>query len=224
AARTGNFRRLFLPIAVFAAATLLIFSPFLSQAVYHNVGILNPTGGNPAQDPSLTYGLTYWSVAPLTPISSALVTAASLVSLTTLGLVLSAIAILRLRPNQESLLFFEFAFISVIFFSFPRINEQWFVWLLPFLILVARRPKQRSLVLFISILALAYSLVNAMVVSFFIPMYPYLQEGLLNAAKSVMFLSFFRLFAMAALGLVFSVLLAVSLIRAYRTIAIGDGE
>ncbi len=221
ASRIGKVRRLVLPIGIFVTATLVIFSPFLSQAFYHNLGILNPIGGNPAQDPSLTYGLTYWSVAPLTAISSALVTSVSLLSLAILGLIFSALAVLRLRPNQESLFFWEFAFISVIFFSFPRINEQWFVWLLPYMILLAKTRNQRSLVLGISILALIYSLVNTMFVSFFIPMYPYLQEGLVNTAKSVMFLSYYRLYAMATLGIVFSMLLAVSLANAYRTVTIG---
>ncbi|MGI0081084.1 MAG: hypothetical protein ACRECH_15855, partial [Nitrososphaerales archaeon] len=219
--RTGNPRRLVLPIGIFVVATLLIFSPFLSQAVYHNYGILNPHGGNPAQDPSLTYGLTYWSVAPLTPISGTLVTSSSLLSLIILGLIVSAFAILKLRANQESLFFWELAFLCIFFLSYPRINEQWFVWLLPFLILLAKKPVQWSLVLCLSIVALVYSLVNAMFVSFFIPMYPYLQEGLVNAARSVMFLSYYRLFAMASLGIFFSLLLVISLVSVYRTVTIG---
>lgn len=212
--KAGNGRRVIVAAAVFVGATLLLFSPFLSQAISHNSGMLNPSG-NPAQNPSLTYGLTYWSVAPLTLISGAMVTMTSIVVLIVLGIVISVMTILKLRTTQNSLFFWELASISVVFLSYPRINEQWFVWLLPFLILLSAKSIDRLLVLYLSILALAYSLVSSMFVSFFIPMYHYVQEGLINAAQSVLFLSYYRLYAMSILGIVFSILLATTLVRTY---------
>ena len=108
--------------------------------------------------------------------------------------------------------------IIALFLSYRIICEQWFVWLLPFLIIlyVGGRIK-RSLFWGASAVALLYSVLNCPFPFFFLPLAPWYANSLLTIVYAIWAVEPVRIITLAILGFVFSILLILILIDFKRS-------
>jgi hypothetical protein len=220
---THSTRRLVVPTLTFGITSLTIFGLVLPYLPWVLQSYLNESAIDPTSHAVNPYGLTYWSVAALTSFASTTEANISLILFTVLGVGTTIISLLILRANHtpEALFFSQLLTTSSIFFSYLRVNEQWFVWLVPILVLlsVARRIEKKY-VLAISFLAIAYSWISSLIAAFFIPT-AYYNENLVEGLYSeTSMLIPYRLYLMAGLGALFSALLLFLIFRANSKIRI----
>jgi Gpi18-like mannosyltransferase len=211
--KTKSFRKITIPIVSFLGTFALIFVPILRYIPLIIKGAFesnSSVSSNPSTQPALAYGLTYWSIAPLTVISGAMIQDLSILLFLGMGIATTTISVLLLRKNQDIqvLLFSQIITIGTIFLSYPRVNEQWFAWLLPSLVLLGAGNwiKERYVIL-ISLVAMIYSWINSLFAAFFIPIAFYDEDFIRALYGLTSVLIPYRLEIMAACGLIFSAML-----------------
>jgi hypothetical protein len=211
-------KKLILPLLVFVTALLLLFFPWIASGFNTKYyGFYTPIG-NPSTHPQNTYGLTYWSIAPFTPITGPQVLITFVSILVLAFLVVTLLMLLKTKHlSLESLCFWELAFIATIFLSYPTVNEQWFIWLLPFLtLLFGTKIVRLSLVVTLSMVSLFYSFINSQIAPFFVRLYLYDPAGFTSFVESVHLINPQRLILMGVLGIAFSVLLLLTLCFSFK--------
>jgi hypothetical protein len=214
--KTHSLRILAAPAASFSLSMLAIFSPFLRHLPAVMQAYLGTTATGSTSNTVVAYGLTYWSIAPLAHISADMAGNLSFLLFIALGILttlLSAILMIR-NTDFQTFLYSQVLTTSTIFFSYLTVNEQWFVWLLPPIVLLAASKwiRMRS-VLILSVLALIYSWSNSLFAAFFLPTSLYDP----NIVESIYFITShlipFRLVLMASIGLIFSAFLATIIFK-----------
>jgi hypothetical protein len=213
---TPSLRRLVSPALSFLFAFVLLFIPLLQHPSFFIQSYLSSPANSPASDPSQTYGLTYWSLAPFTNISGIMANDLSILLLIELGIITASISIVILlkKCTFANLLFCQLLTTSTIFFSYLRVNEQWFVWLLPPLVMLSATGsiKKRYIIL-ISSIAMFYSWVNSLFAAFFLPTMMYNANFIRELYSLWELLIPYRLDLMAFIGIVFSSILFVIILR-----------
>jgi hypothetical protein len=213
-----SVKKLILPAFILTVGSTILFLPWALSGFFTEYYGVHVSAPPPAENPAETFGLTYWSFAPFTSISG---TDAHIISLFTLAALTVAMVALIARKltfgGVRELFLWELVAISVIFLSWTTVDEQWFVWLLPFLVLLfAGKVIDFSKLISLSLLSLGYSFVNSQFVAFFAQLYIYNPNGFLTFARDVVTFAAVRLPLMAILGVAFSVALVYWLYEAYK--------
>jgi hypothetical protein len=206
----------------FVAVSLLLFFPYLSQiSSFFGSYFLPSAGGSGAiTDPvvnPLGFGLTYWSTYLLNRLIHIPVSSTVFTYVTWLSVVMVAVSLLlvfwktskfRISKPVYDLAFMMLLPVIALFLSYRIICEQWFVWLLPFLVILYVDGRiRRSLFWGASAVALLYSVMNCPLPFFFLPLVPWYSNSLLAMVYAIWAVEPMRIITLAVLGCVFSVLL-----------------
>jgi len=210
---------------VFVGATAVLFFPalYLVTVFSSDLWIMTISG-------VVGEGLTYWSFALMLPMDIKLATLSSIA----IGIILLASVCWKTCRLSFSSPFFELAaaqlaLILVIYLSYRIILPQFFVWSLPFIIVLLAEGRVEELIYRASsLLALIYSLTACILPLFMLPMTPWIGGALVQSMRILQpfrvradglsgtvftpTLSFGSAF-LAALGACFSILMVVLLIE-----------
>jgi len=121
------------------------------------------------------WGLTYWSFLLVIEVSkTATILASTLLMVVAFTVVLAKSAKLSYRDGILDLTIAELSCIIAIYVSYRVINEQYFVWALPYIVLlVVHRRLSPKFRIAPSLIALLYSVTNLALPFFFLPIYPW---------------------------------------------------
>lgn len=212
---------------VFVVATLLLFLPYLGAVADSVVEffMLGGDGGVGAVTPlgPYSFGLTYWSLTGLLnlPASDALVTVISAVSL---ALVCASLVVVYWRSSRftfkqplTSLAVVMLFCLAALFLSYRIIPEQWFVWVVPFLVLLCVAGYVRRGVFWgLSLFALVYAVLNCPLPFFLLPLSPWVSDSLVGMVHFVWLIDFLRDEVLVLVALGFSFLLGLSVWRLHK--------
>jgi len=210
--------------SVFSAVTLLLFLPYLDTVANSVVDFFmlgsNDAGGTITPLGPYSFGLTYWSLTGLLKLSAsdALVTVISAASLTLFCILLVVVywqsSRFMFKSPLMSLAFVMLFCLATVFLSYRIIPEQWFVWLLPFLVLLCVTGHVRRRVFWgLSMLALFYAVLNCPLPFFFLPLSPWLSDFLVGMVHLAWAIDFIRGEVLAFVAIGFSLLLGLSVWR-----------
>jgi len=163
-------RQLVAYILAYFATLLVLFLPSLNTmfAKLHWLLTSAPDVGRSG------FGLTYWSILLVMPLSSTIVAWVSNAILVTM---LAAITFVALKRRATSVLVVnrtQLAYVLAVFLSFRFIPEQFFVWALPPMILaIAEERIEKWIYWAASALALLYAVTNLRLPFYFLPLYPW---------------------------------------------------
>jgi Gpi18-like mannosyltransferase len=198
--------------------SLTEFMNFLSIFLSFNMGVGVSALTNP-----FAFGLTYWSLSGLNLIIKTPLTAnvigvlSSLLMVLCLSVFCFRISKLSFRRPGFDLVSSMLLIIGALFLSFRLVLEQWFVWILPFLVfLVAFGRVDRRLFWGLSFLAFTYSILNCPLPFFFLPLAPAFGNGLLVMVYAFWAVWDIRIIGLAVIGCLFSLLLFIVILRLNR--------
>lgn len=212
---------------VLSGATLLLFLPYLG-AVANSIAELFMLGGDGAVGAitplgPYSFGLTYWSLTGLLnlPASDALVTVISAVSL---ALVCASLVVVYWRSSKftfksplTSLAVVALFCLAAVFLSYRIIPEQWFVWAVPFLVILCVAGYIRRGVFWgLSTFALVYAVLNCPLPFFFLPLSPWLSDSLVGMVQFVWLIDFLKAGVLVLVAIGFSLLLGLSAWRLHK--------
>lgn len=221
-----DFMRFF---SVFLATSILLFLPYISQAMSFFTGFFVPNSAdvtaavtNPIVAP-VGFGLTYWSLYLLNRLVNVPISA-GFVSLMSVASVALAIVSLTLTYWKTSRLPFQkpsfdlvtamLACVLALFLSYRIICEQWFVWALPFLIILCVRGRVKGAFYWgASFIALVYSVLNCPLPFFFLPLAPWITNTLLQTVYAMWGVEPLRIVLLAILGCLFSCVMLLVLLK-----------
>ena len=218
--------------SAFTAATVLLFLPYYGtiENFFTSYFVANPaTSGvvaNQVNNP-VAFGLSYWSLYLLNrllnlPVTAGFVSFVSIASITlvvvALGLVYWRTAKMTFQKPTYDLALVMLLPVLALFLSYRIIAEQFFVWALPFLVIlcVGRRVKV-AFYWAASIVALLYAVLNCPLPFFFLPLAPRYTNVLLDMVHAIWAVEPLRIVALALLGCIFSILLIVMLFQLAKT-------
>jgi len=223
--------------SIFIIGLLLLFLPYLTQVASFFSSYFLPSAAasgaitDPIVNP-LGFGLTYWSVYLLNRLINIPVSSGTFYFATILSVIMVAVSIAlvfwktsKLAVNKPvyDLALMMLLPVIALFLSYRIICEQWFVWLLPFLVIlyVGGRIK-RSLFWGASGVALLYSVLNCPLPFFFLPLAPWYANSLLSIVYAIWAVEIVRIITLAVLGCAFSIILILILLDFRRTNAISN--
>lgn len=218
--------------SVFLVSTVLLFLPYLSNitSFFYDSFEVNPSATgtviNQVTHP-VAFGLTYWSLFQLNnlinlPVTSGFV---SIVSLASVGLVAAALLFVYFQTNKMTFQkpTYDLALVMVLpllalFLSYRIISEQWFIWALPFLVILCVAGCVKGAFYWgASILALIYVVLNCPLPFFFLPLAPWYSNTLLSMVHVVWSIGLIRFVFLAILGCIFSIVLILMIIKLLKT-------
>ena len=218
--------------SVFTATTVLLFLPYLGmvESFFTSYFVSNPsTSGavaNQVTNP-VAFGLSYWSLYQLNRLLNFPITAGFVSFVSTASIVLVAVALGLVYWRTVKMTFQRSAYdlalvmllpVLALFLSYRIIAEQFFVWALPFLVLLCVGGRVKGAFYWAaSIVALLYAVLNCPLPFFFLPLAPHYDGILLDMVHAIWTVESLRIVALALLGCVFSILLVVMLFQLART-------
>jgi hypothetical protein len=212
-------------ITVFSALTVLLFLPYYGWIINFFKGYFIPVSltSTPITDQidnPVGFGLTYWALGLLsrvfniTVISNVTIYYESIFS-SLLFIVFLVFTFYRIRKMNFQKPAYDLALImlaplGVLFLTYRIICEQFFIWLIPFLIIlfIAGRVKY-TLFWGLSLVAFFYAIINCPFPFFFLPLAPLFPDTLLNLVHFTLSFEPLRISLLAILGCCFSVLLII---------------
>jgi hypothetical protein len=214
---------------VFLATSALLFLPYFGiiSSFFSSYFMANPASSalDSVTNP-LGFGLTYWSLYSLNrlvnlPISAELVTIVSVgsIMLVFVSLMLVYWRISKITFNKQA---FDLALVMVLpvlamLLSYRIIPEQWFIWALPFLIVLYVGRQVKGIYFWgASFIALLYAILNCPLPFFFLPLAPWHTNTLLGMVHAFWGIDFHRILLLAILGLTFSITIILILLRLLR--------
>jgi hypothetical protein len=220
-------------ISVFLVSILLVFLPYLSTIItffsnYFLPTTITQTSGVIADQVNnpLGFGLTYWSLFLLNRIfnfalSSSAISFGSIFSILffILSLALVYWKIMNFSPHDRAydLAIIMFIPLAVLFLTYRIICEQFFVWLIPFFIILVIGGRIKPMFFWsISLIALLYATLNCPLPFFFLPLAPWGTTTLLGIANFMLSCEAIRISLLAFLGSAFSILLLIVLFALLR--------
>jgi Gpi18-like mannosyltransferase len=229
----GNkFKSILQFFSVFLVTTILLFLPYLSTITsFFNASLeLNPvaTGAltNQLTHP-VAFGLTYWSLFQLNQLINLPVTSGfvSFVSIFSVGLVAAALLFIYFQTSKMTFQkpAYDLALVMVLpllalFLSYRIISEQWFVWALPFLVILCVAGRVKGAFYWgASVVALIYVVLNCPLPFFFLPLAPWYTNTLLSMVYAVWSIGLMRFVFLAVLGCIFSIVLILMIIQLLKT-------
>lgn len=220
--------------SVFALSSVLLFLPYLGAAVnfftsFFVVSSANITATvvNPVVEP-LGFGLTYWSLYLLNRLFNLPVSAGFVSIMSVLSAVMATVFLIVVYWKTSKLTFQKPAFdlgaamlfsVLALFLSYRIICEQWFVWALPFLIIlcVGGRVKE-GFYWGASLVALLYSVLNCPLPFFFLPLAPRFGNDLLYVVYTIWTVEPIRIVLLAILGCAFSAIILLAMLKLNKSV------
>jgi GPI mannosyltransferase 1 subunit M len=220
-------------VSVFLIFSLLLFLPYLNTIINFFSNYFLPTTitqtSNFVTDQinnPLGFGLTYWTLFLLNrffnfAISSSVISFGSLfsVALFILGLIVGYWKTTRISFNNYAydLALIMFLPVAVLFLTYRIICEQFFIWLIPFLIILVIGQRMKPIFYWgISMVAILYAILNCPFPFFFLPLAPLGPNTLLGMVNFMLSNETLRISSLAFLGCAFSILLLIILRSAYK--------
>lgn len=220
-------------LSVFVIVSLLLFLPYLSQIISFFSSYFLPSAAvisvaitDPVVNP-LGFGLTYWSVYLLNRLINIPVSSGVFSFATILSVLLVAASVVFVFWKSGRLIITKSAYdlalimllpVIALFLSYRIICEQWFIWLIPFLLIFyASGHVKRSLFWGVSAVALLYSVLNCPFPFFFLPLAPWYANSLLVMVHAIWAVEPFRITVLAVLGCIFSIILFLILLDLKRS-------
>jgi len=167
---------------IFVAASAILFLPTLNAMLSfpHSFMVgtnLGDIGG----------GLTYWSIALMVPIDGNIAIATSaMLGILLLILVFRKTSKTKFDHQIEALASTQLACILAIFLSYRIIPEQFFVWALPYMIILSLTGKVEEILYRIpSLVALIYSITNTILPFYMLPLTPWIGNELAQAIRII---------------------------------------
>ena len=214
--------------SIFTVSSFLLVLPYLSVMASFFTSFFTPnllassTLSNQIDHP-LGFGLTYWSVYLLNrllnlPVTNSFVSSASFFSI--LLVVASLILVYwKIGKFSRQVSAFDLALIMLLplfalFLGYRIICEQFFVWLIPFLIILYVGGRIKNIYFWgLSTLALLYSVLNCPFPFFFLSLAPWYSNSILGVIHAIWAVEAMRITALGIIGSAFSVLLIILLAR-----------
>jgi len=171
-------------LAIFTAFLLILLLPAISKSLSFSQGLL----GGPSDPGAGGFGLTFWSVLLMTPLDpSYVVVTSNLIVIVFLAVTYLQAARSKFNGGLLSLAAFQLCSIFSIFAGFRFVCEQFFVWALPYMVILGVVGKVKIKDYWVlSMIALAYSLIHGInAVFFFLPTWPWLGGILLSAVRLI---------------------------------------
>jgi len=213
--------------ALFIVTTLLLFLPYIGMVTnfFNGYFMPNPSSSTLA-DPvvyPLGFGLTYWSLFLLNRLLHLSITAGfvSFASIASILFVVSTVVFtywktykFSIRKPSFDLALFMLLPVIALFLSFRFICEQWFVWAIPFLIILYAGGRIKGAIYWgASAVSLIYALLNLPLPFFFLPLAPLYQNTLLSLLNVYWAFEPFRILSLAVLGCIFSLLMVLIVVN-----------
>jgi hypothetical protein len=218
-------------IFAFLSSILILFLPYLNTVISFFSNYFLPT--TIAQTSSLVtdqvnsplgFGLTYWSLFLLNrlfnfPVSSNIISLGSILSvllfLAGLSIIYWKIAKSSFDNQPYNLALILTLPLAVLFLTYRIICEQFFIWLIPFFIILIISGRIKPILYWsMSLIALLYATLNCPFPFFFLPLAPLGTNTLLGAANFMLSNETLRLSILSFLGCAFSFLLLIVVYRA----------
>ena len=212
---------------VFALASLLLLGPYIGVPVtLSNFFIPNSTAvTNPVVEP-VGFGLTYWSVYGVNRLVNVSVSVEFVDFMCILSLVLVAVSIalvywktskMHFKKPGDYLIVAMLLSILAVFLSYRTICEQWAVWVLPLLaVLCVKGWVKVEYYWGASVVALLYSILNCPLPLFFLPLSPWVGNGLLEMMYTVWTIEPAIIASLIVLGFLFSLLMLLVALKIVR--------
>jgi len=218
--------------SVFAMATFLLFLPYLGTIAssFSSYFVQNPsTSGaitNPISYP-VGFGLSYWSIYLLNrlinlPVTAGFVSLASTVSIILVALALGIVywktSKIAFEKSVYNLVLVLLLPLFALFLSYRQICEQYFIWAIPFLIILLIGNRIKPVYFWAaSIVALLYALLNLPFPFFFLPLAPWYTNSLVGMVHAFWAIESARIVTLSALGCIFSILLVLIIMNLMKT-------
>ncbi len=217
-------------ILIFSAVSLLLFLPYLGLITNFFTSYFTPNPTSSTTDPVVNptgFGLTYWSLSLLDRLFN-LQVSSILVSITQVAVIAIVIASLALvywrttkytfdKPTLDLAVVMLFPILSL-FFTYRIIPEQWFIWALPFMIILYTEGLVKQAFYWgTSLVALLYVFLNTPLPFFFLPLEPWHKNTLLAMVSFFLSNEPLRIVLLATLGVIFSGLLILIFLKIIRT-------
>jgi hypothetical protein len=212
---------------VFSVASALLFVPYLDRVISFFSYNFGPSSVVAVGTSGIPITLSYWSLFSLNllfhnPTVFSLANQASIVSPVLVGfflvLVYWRISKLKFHDAAFDLAGAMLLSLLALFLSFRMFCEQWFVWVLPFMIVLCIGRRIRSALYWsASFVALAFAFLNCLLPFFFLPLAPWYTNTLLDMVYAIWAIGTIRIFLLSILGCVFSVLLVFILVQLSKT-------
>ncbi len=203
-------------VSIFIATSVILFLPSIGSAgnlvnfFIINGGTANSAVINPVVVP-VGFGLTYWSLYLLNrlvylPINAGFVSFASAGSIVfvviSLTVVCWKIGKMTFRNRTFELATAMLLIIFGLFLSYRAIEEQWFIWALPFLIIASVGGRIKWAFYWVaSLIALLYSILNCPLPFFFLPLAPWMTSNLLGIVNETLTVEPLRIVILGNIGL-----------------------
>jgi hypothetical protein len=219
-------KKLLVFLSAFLISTLLLFLPYLNSIIsffsnYFLPGTITQSFVTGQINNPLGFGLTYWSVFLLNrffnyPMSTNIISYSSILSIIVFffSLIIAYFKIAKssFTNNSYDLAFILFLPVAILFLTYRIICEQFFVWLIPFLIILVIGGRIKPIFFWgFSLIALFYATLNCPFPFFFLPLTPLGTNTLLGMVNFMLSNETLRISLLAFLGSLFSLLLFLTI-------------
>ena len=214
--------------SVFTAATVLLFLPDFGtiESFFTSYFVSSPAASgvvaNQVTNP-VAFGLSYWSLYQLNRLLNLPVTAGFVSFVSIASIVLVAVALVLVYWRTVKITFQKPAYdlalvmllpVLALFLSYRIISEQYFVWAIPFLVILCVGGRVKGAFYWAaSIVALLYAVLNCPLPFFFLPLAPRYTNILLGMVHAIWAVEPLRIVTLAVLGSVFSILLVFIIVQ-----------
>ena len=171
----------------------------------------------------VAFGLSYWALYMLNRLLNLPVTAGFVSFVSTSSIVLLVAGLVLVYWKTSKIAFKKPAYdlalvmllpVAALFLSYRIICEQFFIWAIPFLIILCIAGRVKITYYWgISIVALLYAVLNCPLPFFFLPLAPRYTGVLIGMIHAVWSVEPLRIVSLAILGFVFSILLIAVLFQ-----------
>ncbi|NLB76071.1 MAG: DUF2029 domain-containing protein [Crenarchaeota archaeon] len=202
----------------FFGCSALIFLPYIDRSIsfFSDFFLFSAAAIDPVVEP-LGFGLSYWSLFLLNRLFNLTITADFVSTMAVFSVLLVAVfvGVVYWRISKFSfkkpVFDLNLAFLlslCALFLSYRVVCEQFFIWLIPMLIILYISGKVRGALYWgISLVALVYCLLNLPVPFFFLPLAPWIGNNLLSVVYAIWPLDSLRIIFLAIFGCLFSIIL-----------------
>lgn len=215
-------------LAAFFAVSLMLFLPYLGSIQSFFTSFFLPAQQTSTFDPisnPVGFGLTYWSLSLLDRFFISVITPQTTSTLSIVSLALTVVFVLvaylkvtkmNVKKPDSTLVLMMALPVFALFLGYRIVCEQFFVWLIPFLIILCVKGRIKPILFWAaSLVALLYATLNCPLPFFFLPLAPWYSGTLVNMANFSLSYEPLRISLLAALGTLFSILLIVMLLQAF---------
>ena len=208
--------------SVFTATTVLLFLPYIVKMSGYLNSIFIPTSAvssattNPLSNP-VAFGLTYWSAYQLNRFINLTITNTFVSAISIASVMLVAVALALVYWKTSRMTFQDSAYdlalvlllpVLALFLSYRIIEEQYFIWAIPFIVILCIRGHVKPIYYWgASIAALLYAVLNCPLPFFFLPLAPWYTGTLLSMVHVFLACESVRITLLVLLGCTFSALI-----------------